>query len=170
MPIRAWAVSEDTGYTVRKRILQPRIGIRADIASGDAGKSRRTLGSFDPLFPALPVYSGPSGLLGPTNLIDVTPSLRLKLSKAATATLECSSFWRESTHDSVYSPFITPIRATGSNAPYVATAPSVTLAWQANRHLFYSAIYTRFLTGGFFAGSPPDKDVNYIASWISYRV
>ena len=36
-PIRAWALSEDTGYTLSHHRFQPRIGIRADVASGDGG-------------------------------------------------------------------------------------------------------------------------------------
>ena len=63
-PIRAWALSEDTGYTLSHHRFQPRIGIRADVASGDGGPRSHTLGSFDPLLPAAPVYSGPSGMLG----------------------------------------------------------------------------------------------------------
>jgi hypothetical protein len=169
-PIRAWAFSENTGYTFSQNRFRPRLGIRSDIASGDGGPKARALGSFDPLFPAAPVYSGPSGLLGATNLIDITPSVRLQLRRALSLTLESSSFWRESLHDGIYSPFITPIRRGESNpARYVATAPSVTISWQATQHVFYSVIYTRFLTGGFFQDAPPSRDVNYVATWISYR-
>ena len=61
-----WAFSADTGYTVA--VFASRRGW--DFAPG--------LGSFDPHLPAIPVYSGPWGILGPTNLIDATP-LRLQL-------------------------------------------------------------------------------------------
>lgn len=170
LPIRAWALSEDTGYTLARRRFRPRFGVRADAASGDGGQSSHALGSFDPLLPAAPVYSGPSGLLGPTNLIDVTPSVRLQLAKPLSLTLESSSFWRESIHDGIYSPFVTPIRRGElSPARYVATAPSATISLQATQHLFYSVIYTRFLKGAFFHDAPPSRDVNYVATWISYR-
>jgi hypothetical protein len=147
-------------------------GIRADIASGDGGTHTRSLGSFNPLFPAAPVYSGPSGLLGPTNLIDLTPSLRLSLSKVS-ATLESSSFWRESLQDGIYSPSVAAApavrRGDGSQARYVATAPSVTLSYPVTRHVFVTTTYTRFLTGQFLNESLPNRDVNYVASWITYR-
>lgn len=170
MPIHAWALSEDTGYTLRNYPLEPRFGIRADVASGDGGPAHRTLGSFDPLFAAAPAYSGPSGLLGPTNLIDLTPSMRWQFRKDLSLTLESSSFWRESLGDGIYSPFVTPIRrGEQSRARYVATAPSLSVAWQASRHMTYSAIYTHFLTGGFLRESGPAKDVNYVATWVSYR-
>jgi Alginate export len=63
-PIRAWALSESTGYTLNRSRFRPRLGIRSDIASGDGGAKERALSSFDPLFPAAPVYSGPSWTAG----------------------------------------------------------------------------------------------------------
>jgi Alginate export len=171
-PIRAWALSEDTGYTFKQTLLRPRIGFRSDIATGDRGPSSHKLGSFNPLFPAAPVYSGPSGILGPTNLIDITPSLRLQFGKAI-MTLESSSFWRESRQDGIYSPSVAaapPVRrGDGSQARYVASAPSVTIGYQATRHVFVSTIYTHFMAGDFLRESPPARDVNYVASWVSYR-
>ena len=116
------------------------------------------------------MYSGPSGLLGPTNLIDFSPSVRLQLAKSVSLVLESSSFWRENLGDGIYSPTVTPVRFGSVNqARYVATAPSATVAWQATRHTFYSVIYTPFLTGRFLEQAPPNRDVNYIAAWISYR-
>jgi hypothetical protein len=168
--IHAWALSEDTGHSFAQNRFQPRVGFRSDVASGDGGPNEKKLGSFDPLFPAAPVYSGPSGLLGPTNLIDVSPSVRLQLRKNLSLTLESSSFWRESLGDAIYSPFVTPVRrGIASQARYVATAPSATISLQANRHIFYSLIYTRFLTGRFLEEALPNRDVNYVATWVSYR-
>jgi hypothetical protein len=168
--IRAGALSEDTGFTFRQNPLRPRIGVRADVATGDRGG--RALGSFNPLFEAAPVYSGPSGLLGPTNLIDVTPSMRFQLDKVL-LTLESSSFWRQSLQDGIYSPAVAsapPVRrGAASESRYVATAPSVTIAYQATRHIFVSTIYSHFLAGQFLRESPPARDVNYAASWITYR-
>jgi hypothetical protein len=170
--IRAGALSEDTGYTFRQHLLRPRIGVRADVATGDRGPHARALGSFNPLFEAAPVYSGPSGILGPTNLIDLTPSLRLQFGKTL-LTLESSSFWRESRQDGIYSPSVAaapPVRrGDSSQVRYVATAPSVTVGYQATRHVFVSTVYTHFFAGQFLRESPPDGDVNYVASWVTYR-
>jgi hypothetical protein len=78
VPIRAWALASDGGHTFNHALLHPRLGIRADATSGDKGAGHRALGSFDPLFSPAPVWSGPSALLGGINLIDVTPSIRVK--------------------------------------------------------------------------------------------
>ena len=171
-PIRAWALSEDTGYTVNDSRLRPRIGIRADIATGDGGPHARALGSFNPLFPAAPVYSGPSGILGPTNLMDLSPSVKLQVKKVS-VTLESSLFWRENLQDGIYSPSVASVppvrRGETSQARYVATAPSATISYQASRHVLVSTTYTHFFTGPFLKESPPGHDVNYVASWVSYR-
>jgi len=169
-PIRAWALSEDGGYTFMHWRWQPRFGFRSDATSGDQGPTHRTLGSFDPLFSAVPVWSGPSALLGGINLVDATPSIRLRFKPSVTLTLESSAFWRESRFDAVYTAFNTPLRRANPDASrYLATAPSATVAWQATRHTFYSIIYTHFFTGDFFNAALPNKNVNYVAGWVSYR-
>jgi len=170
VPIRAWALASDGGHTFNHALLHPRLGIRADATSGDKGAGHRALGSFDPLFSAVPIWSGPSALLGGTNLINVTPSIRVNFASSLGLTLESSTFWRESRYDAVYTAFNTPLRQVNPDASrYVATAPSATLAWQATQHTFYSIIYTHFFTGDFFQASPPNKNVNYLAGWVSYR-
>ena len=169
-PIRAWALSEDTGYVFGHNRFQPRIGIRADVASGDAGPRAQALGSFDPLLAAAPVYSGPSGLLGPTNLIDLAPTLRAVLRRNLTFALECAFFWRTSLHDGVYTPAVIPIRAGSPTAGrYVATAPSVTMTWNASRHTTLSTIFTRFFRGEYFDNLPPARNVIYLSTSLSYR-
>ena len=169
-PIRAWALSEDGGYTFERLPLHPRLGIRADATSGDKGPAQRTLGSFDPLFSAVPVWSGPSAPLGGTNLIDLTPSVRVKFTPGLGLTLESSTFWRESRFDSAYSAFNTPLRPPNPTASrYLATAPSANLLWQASRHTLYSSIYTHFFTGDYFEKERPGRNVNYLSAWISYR-
>jgi hypothetical protein len=169
-PIRAWALSEDGGYTFSRLPLHPRLGIRADATSGDKGPAHHTLGSFDPLFSAVPVWSGPSALLGGTNLVDLTPSVRMKFTPSFGLALESSTFWRESRFDSAYTAFNTPLRPPDPTASrYLATAPSATFSWQATRHTLYSIIYTHFFTGDYFEKEQPSRNVNYLAAWISYR-
>jgi hypothetical protein len=156
---------------VRKgRLEWNTLGLRADATSGDHGRESRALGSFDPLFPAVPLYSGPAGLLGATNLIDVTPSLGLRFSKSVGLALELSSFWRESLADSAYSPFNMPIRLADPTAGrYVASAPSATISWKATQHVSYSVIYSRFWPGAYFLKELPDRNVNYFTIWASDR-
>ena len=75
--IRAWAVATDSSYVFSKLLFSLQPGVRFDAASGNRNPQGNILGSFNPLFPGT-AYSGKIGLLGPTNIIDVVPTLRFK--------------------------------------------------------------------------------------------
>jgi Alginate export len=72
-----------------------------DGASGDRNPNGQTLGTFNPLFPTT-AYSGRIGLIGASNVIDVTPNFRFRLSRRVYFVPECSFFWRESVHDGIH--------------------------------------------------------------------
>lgn len=168
--IFAWALSENTGYAFEQFPFHPRIGIRADVASGDRGTQTSALGTFDPLFPNVTEYSGPSALLGASNLLDATPSVKLQMTKRAALVVGSSSFWRESLQDSVYTPFNTLIRdRIPHTGRYVATATAATFSWQVTRHILYSAIYTHWFPGNYFQLAPPNHRANYAGTWAAYR-
>jgi len=52
--IKAWTVASDVGYTARALLLAPRLGLKADIISGNRDPDDRTLGTFNALFPKGP--------------------------------------------------------------------------------------------------------------------
>src|SRR5688572_30833434 len=74
--IRAWAFATETSWQIASTRGRPRASVRLDAASGDRDPADARLQTFNPLFPGNS-YAGAVGLLGPTNLIDVTPALRL---------------------------------------------------------------------------------------------
>ncbi|PYM53061.1 MAG: alginate export family protein [Candidatus Rokuibacteriota bacterium] len=49
--IQAWTAASDIGYTLSGLPLTPRLGLKADIISGDRDRDDRTLGTFNALFP-----------------------------------------------------------------------------------------------------------------------
>src|SRR6185295_7596733 len=100
-PIRAWTVASDTGYRLSGVPLRPRLGLKADIASGDRDHSDRTLGTFNALFPKGSYFSE-ADLLGPYNLMDLHPSIELHLCRNVSLTPDADFFWRQSTHDGIY--------------------------------------------------------------------
>ena len=57
--------------------------------------------TFSALFPGT-AYSGKIGLIGPSNVIDTTPTLRLRLHRRIYFLPEDSFFWRESRADGIY--------------------------------------------------------------------
>jgi Alginate export len=167
--IRAWAFSSDSGYTVGQSRLRPRIGLRADITSGDRNPKDNVLQTFNPLFPGT-TYSDTIGLIGAPNSIGVFPNLRMVPKGKLTMTVGSAFFWRESTRDAIYSINVAPLR-TGqlSRARFVGALPSARLDWPIQRHWSYTLIVSRFQTGQFLKETPPGKNTNYVTSWLTFR-
>lgn len=103
--INAWTLATDTGLALASRW---RLGIKADIASGDAASGDRVLGTFNPLFPKLPYFSE-ANLVAPANVIDLHPSLRWSPDRRTTLTLGADWLWRHRAADAFYVPPLTPI-------------------------------------------------------------
>ncbi len=168
-PIRAWALSSDNGVTLATA-FKPRAGLRADIGSGDRHADDTVLNSFDPLFPSAIAYSGSAGLLGPTNLIDLTPTLRASLRRNVTASLDMPVYWRHRTADAVYLVSGLPLPSTSaSQARYVGTVPTVALTWRRKQHTV-SAQYSRFAAGTFLRNTTPGRSIHYLAVSFSHRL
>ncbi|MEZ2224285.1 alginate export family protein [Rhizobium sp. RCC_161_2] len=99
--IRAWAGGARTGYTFEDVDWTPRIGIQADIASGDSHSGDNTVGTFNPLFPN-GYYFSLSGYTGYANLIHLKPSVTVKPTDQLTLTGAVGLLWRQTTKDAVY--------------------------------------------------------------------
>jgi hypothetical protein len=167
--IRAWTVASDTGYTLTSYPLRPRLGLRADIASGDGDPSSQDLQTFNPLFPK-GAYFSEAGLIGPANFIDLNPCLDFHLTNHLTLILDWDFFWRESTRDGLYNNAVTLVRSgkTG-DARYIGSMSQAQLYWDIDRHLSFVGIYGRFFAGEFLKESGPGKDIDYLTTWLSYK-
>lgn len=178
--IRAWAVTSDTGFTFMKSRHYPRIALRSNVTSGDNGHGN--LGTFNPLFPDT-AYSGQLGLVGPSNVIDVTPAFRFGVTRRIFFLAEWSFFWRENTNDAIYSPSLntTPISTgiTGyiefpsvDQQRFVGNQLSLGTRVNVNQHLTYTVGYNYFTVGSFIKDTPqgvtPGKDVGYFVTWFTY--
>nr|NLR86395.1 alginate export family protein [Rhizobium sp. P28RR-XV] len=99
--IRAWAAGARTGYTFEDIGWAPRIGIQADIASGDSHAGDNTVGTFNPLFPNGNYFSL-SGYTGYANLIQLKPSITVKPTDQLTLMGAVGMLWRQTTRDAIY--------------------------------------------------------------------
>ena len=168
-PIRAWGFSSDTGFMFEYR-QGTRLGIRADLASGDKHHGDGALNSFDPLLPSAISYSGNSGLLGPTNLIAVSPTIRVSVSPRVTVGAGAPTFWRQSIEDGVYLITTAPVpQSKPSFERFVGLNPDVGVAWEASRHVSVTALFSTFFVGPFLRDTTPGRSVNYVYSAVSYR-
>lgn len=167
--IRAWTTASDTGYRIESVRLRPRFGLKADVASGDHNPSDGTLGTFHALFPK-GAYFSEADLLGPYNLMDLHPSVELRLAKSVKFTPEADFFWRQSTRDGIYGiPGNLVQSGRAATARYIGCHAGAQLEWSMNRHASITALYLHFFPGEFLRQAPPDRPVNFVAAWLSYR-
>jgi hypothetical protein len=167
--IHAWTAASDTGYTLRPVAWQPRLGLKADIISGDRNPRDRDLHTFNPLFPK-GAYFGEIALIGPANLIDVHPSLDLHPTPLVTVSADWDVFWRESLHDGIYGNAVNLVRSgQRSRARLIGSQASLQAEWQVERHTTLTAVYSHFIAGSFLRETGPGRDVDYASVWVTYK-
>ena len=167
--IRAWAFATETGYQLMSTGWRPRASVRVDIASGDRDAADPRLQAFNPLFPGNS-YSGAVGLLGPTNLTDLTPAVTMSPLPNLTVGLEAPSYWRTSDADGVYRTDLRLlIPPAAGHGKYVGTNPGVLIVWQPTRHLQLQGVVTRFLVGTFLEDTFVSSGFGFYSGSIVYR-
>lgn len=166
--ISAWILATDQGHTFKGRPLSPRIGLRANIASGDDDLTDNTLHTFNPLFPTGSFFAQ-NGLLGPTNFFNFNPNVSIKPRDDVTLTAGADFLWRTNTSDAVYRNPHTPISGTaGHDDRYTGTQTSLLANWKITPHVEASATYVHFFAGDALRdASAGDND--YIAAWVNFR-
>jgi hypothetical protein len=140
-----------------------------NVISGDGEPGDPDLQTFNSLFPQRK-YFGEMGLLGPYNLIDVHPSLRLNLTNKTTVDLASVFYWRYSTNDGIYNTGGNVIRpGFDSDARFVGTQFEAGLTHRFNRELEVSACYEVFLPGAFIEDTGPNEVVHFVGIELLHR-
>lgn len=167
--IRAWTFASDTGYTLAAMPWAPRIGFKADVASGDQNPSDRTLGTFNPLFPRLGYFSEAS-LISPNNVIDIQPTLTLRPTEATSLALGWNMLWRQTTSDAIYTGTSTPVPGTaGQGGRSIGNQTSVDVTWEADRHTEIKASYVYFNVGNALRDAG-GRDTTFTMISVAYKL
>lgn len=160
--IRAWTVASDTGHTWNDVPGSPRLGLSANVASGDRDPRDRDLQTFNPLFPRGNYFSELS-LLGPRNFYNLHPFLTLRPLDRITITTDLDCFWRLERGDGIYAPGGQLLRSgEGTGASYVGTEYSLNLGWQPSAHLEFTAVYAHFFPGAFIRESGGARAIDFL--------
>jgi hypothetical protein len=171
-PIRAWAVSTNSGYTFQAHsdALRTRLGFDGGIASGNHNPTQGNFGTFNALFPN-GVYLGQGQLLGPYNFQEARPSLKFTLPRRKLVIWPNAEFlWRQSRQDGVYATPAVLVRASGTgNALFIGTQADLYIEWNPTQHFRYTLDYLHFFPGEFLKQTKPYKDVNFVAPSITYN-
>lgn len=167
--IDAWAVATNMHYSLSNLPFRPRLGLTLDITSGDRNPDSANLQTYNPLFPT-GAYFNLADLLGPSNFIHVHPSVDFYFGTKLRMTLDWVFFWRESTHDGLYSIATLPIRSVQINrGRFSGSSPAVTMSWNVSRHITMLASYVHFFPGPSFDTDPGNNSVDYFTAWLTYK-
>jgi len=167
--IRAWYFASDTGYSFPDRGMAPRLGVRFDATSGDRDPDDGELNTFSSLF-ASTAYSGLSGLIGPSNAIDVAPSLSITVLPQVRINAGVIGFWRTSRADGIYKT-TGGVRRTGqmSDARHIGTQTTLQAVYTPTPRWTVLATLAYFEAGQFLEETPPSEDVTYFTTWVTFR-
>lgn len=145
LDINAWGVSMDVGWTLASLPFTPRLGVKANIESGDKNQNDGTLGTLNPLFPNH-AYFSEAAVGAPMNDIDFQPNITFHLADSITLTAGYDFFWRQSKQDTVYTSALLPIAGiAGQDDRYVGSLVTTHLKWRVDRHVELNFDYTHFV-------------------------
>ncbi len=144
LDISAWGIAADAGWTLSSLPFKPRLGIKANIESGDKDRNDGTLGTLNPLFPNH-AYFSEAAVGAPMNDVDFQPNITFYLAEGVTFTAGYDFFWRQSRQDTVYTAGLLPIAGiAGQGDRYVGSLVTTHLKWRVNRHVELNFDYTHF--------------------------
>lgn len=158
--ISAWTLSANTSYKFNRASLQPEIGIKTEVISGDRQNGDGRLQTFNPLFPR-GAYFGLAALIGPSNLFDIHPSIAFELiDDKLTWTVDHDVFWRYSTQDGIYAPNVSIIHTSGnSQNKFIGHQLATDVTFTPNQYFLLRVEATWFKAGAYLKDVSPGKDI-----------
>jgi hypothetical protein len=169
--IDAWTVASELGVTLPRLPARPRVGLRADVASGDHDPHSDNMGTFNPLFPIGNYFgvisdTGP----GPVNFYDLHPNVRTYFSHNVSVDTDWVIWWRQSLNDGVYNvPGNLLVPSSSSQARFVGHRPGIEVRWQRDTHFYVQGDYGVFFAGPFLQQNGHPHNLNYGSMWIGYK-
>jgi len=173
--VSAYYASAEMSYGLSKTGWQPLLTLSANLISGDKNRLDRKMQTFDALFPK--PYFGLAAPIGPANLIDVHPGLKVRPSPKWVLGIETDFLWRNSSNDRLYAPPVFP-----SRPPFQHSDPSILSSkkfigvqyifeseWQLNQHLNLYTTYAYFPAGGFIKETSKAKTLGLWLIAFTYK-
>jgi len=140
--IRAWTLANEVGYIFADVPWRPRLGLRADIASGDGNLHDSRVGTFVVPFPKLP-YISEAAWFAPSNIMGLHPTLTVEPHAGRRIGFDYAALWRHREADAFYrSPGIAAAGTAGSGR-FIGHQVQVHVNWAATPRLGVQAAYAR---------------------------
>lgn len=165
--IDAYAILAEGGYTFGDVAWKPRLGLRANVFSGDRNLADGKAGTFVAAFPRLPLISE-AAFFNLSNLMDLYPSVTVKPRADVTIMAGPDFLWRQREADGVYIGPAGASFAPYAGSRYTGTDLNLEAAWQATKRLQLKLFETYFAASESFADHG-GKDGNYLGIQSNYR-
>lgn len=167
--IRAWTLGTELSRRFPDVPLQPRATMRFNMVSGDRNPGDGHLGTFNALFPK-GKYFGELSPVGPTNIINLHPSVTLAVAKDLTLGLAGMAYWRFSKHDGIYDIPGNLVRGPGTaTARYIGHEVEASVSWQASPELELSTSLSAFAPGAFIRQTGPARTITMLGLESNFR-
>ncbi|KTE16702.1 alginate export family protein [Sphingopyxis sp. H115] len=169
-PIRAWSIATETAWRFAGVPLEPRLRLRANIASGDRDPADRRLGTFNALFPK-GKYFGELSPIGPRNIVNIHPSIDFDLGAGISIELAAARFWRQNRGDGIYDIPGQLIRSAGdSRARRIGNQIEISAGWQASEILSFGASLSAFRPGAFIRDNGPARTIHMVGTEVFLKL
>jgi hypothetical protein len=165
--IRAWTVASDSGFTFADMPWRPRIGLKANIASGDGNPADRRLGTFNALFPKFPYFTE-ANVVVPANIMDLQPSVTLAPTSNFDVAFGWNVIWKHRVSDAFYTPPLNAVPGTAGGGRFLGYQTSVGVTWQITPQLTLSGGYVRFWPGEGLRG-PGGRSGDFLSVSAAFR-
>ncbi|MBC8056180.1 MAG: alginate export family protein [Rhizobiales bacterium] len=140
--IRSWTLANEVGYTFGDLPWRPRLGLRADIASGDGDLSDGRVGTFVVPFPKLP-YTSEAAWFAPSNIMGLHPTLTLEPQPGLRVGFDYAALWRHREADAFYLSPGVAVPGTAGTGRFIGNQVQVNVSWAATPTLSVQAAYAR---------------------------
>lgn len=159
--IDAWTASLNTNYKFENCFLQPELGLKTELISGDEKMDDNKIQTFNPLFPR-GGYFGLAALIGPANLFDIHPAASLNFSKKTALNFDVDFFWRYSANDGIYGPN-TALLYTGklTTERHIGNQFSTDFVFTPNPYLYLRAEFTWLKAGSYLKQVSAGKNITF---------
>ncbi|TRX60562.1 hypothetical protein FNH22_05800 [Fulvivirga sp. M361] len=149
--ISAWTASFNLKKSVSWLNQPITLGLKTEAISGDQAAEDRKLNTFDALYPR-GAYFGRVARFGPSNLIDVHPSLETQFGPL-TVSLDYVAFWRFSSNDAIYNPALVIEYPADNTTRFVGHQIGTITGLEMNKHFTLELETNVIFPGGFLSES-----------------